>query len=385
MVRVVVAHSNDPDTVAASDDLLQQAEQSLAGDQPIAAILLAAIDFDHARLIGDIRQRWPDIPLVGCTTDGEMSSVAGFQQDSVALTLFCGDDISVYTGVGRGTSEDSESVGADAVKQALAGADEDIRLCFTFPEALDANGVNVVKGIQAELGANVPVVGGLAADQWRFVKTYQFCNDEVLSDSVPVMLFAGNLIVSHGVASGWRPVGRRGKVTRSSGSDLLEIDGIPALEFYRGYLGEKTPSSQYPLAVFLDSGNYYLRAPSGHFDEATGAVNFFADVPEGAEVQMTEATRDSIVAATRDSMSAAINGFPGAEPAAAVFVSCASRRQLLGTRTGTELESAISRVDAKLPHVGFYANGEIGPYRNGGETYFHNETFVTLLLGSEAS
>ncbi len=382
MLMVAVAHSDDPDTTFACEELLEQSEASISGWEPAAAVLLAAIDYDHQQLLDAILGRWPELRLIGCTTDGEMSSVKGFQQDTASLVLFGGEDVGFYTSVGRGVSDSGAIVGAAAVQQAAANTEAEIKLCMAFPEALGTNGVEILSGIKSQLGNTVPVFGGLSADQWRFRKTYQFFGHEVLTDSVSVLLFTGNIVTGHGIASGWQPVGRSGVVTKSVGSDVHEIDGAPALDFYRSYLGDKEPSSQYPLAIFVDAGNYYLRAPSGQTDVDAGVVSFFADVPEGATVQMTEATRDDIVAATRFSMKTALSSYAGGKPAAALFVSCASRRQILGTKTGTEVQGAASCIAENLPYCGFYANGEIGPYSGSTVAHFHNETFVTLLIGS---
>ncbi|MGB3544958.1 FIST N-terminal domain-containing protein, partial [Rubrivirga sp.] len=77
------------------------------------------------------------------------------------------------------------------------------------------------------LGPSVPVCGGLAADQFRFTETVQFCNGRVYTDAVPVLLFAGPLRVSTGVASGWEPVGEDHRVTRADGLVVSEINGEP--------------------------------------------------------------------------------------------------------------------------------------------------------------
>jgi hypothetical protein len=78
----------------------------------------------------------------------------------------------------------------------------------------------------------------------------------------------------------------------------------------------------------------------------------------------------------------AVQNYPGKMPAAALFFSCASRRQILGSRTQEEYQIAQSCLSQSLPSCGFYTNGEIAPLEDRGISYFHNETFITLLLGS---
>ena len=73
---------------------------------------------------------------------------------------------------------------------------------------------------------------------------------------------------------------------------------------------------------------------------------------------------------------------PGASPRAALFFSCAGRHRLLGSRTPEEYALLRARLPDSAPIAGFYAYGEIGPISQGQSARFHNETFVTVLLGS---
>lgn len=385
MFNVVVSHSNDPDTSAATEDIVVQCQEQLGGQKPSAGLLFAAIDFDHQSLLNGIMDVWPDLQLIGCTTDGELSSILAFQQDSVTLMLFCTDNtIQISAGIGRDVAIDAAASAGAAIRCAIQALTKPVRLCIALPESLGVNSKSILDGLADALPAGVPVVGGLAADRWQFDTTYQFHGRTLCSNAVPVLVFAGALQYGHGVASGWQPIGNPGTVTRSEANTIFEIDGKPALSYFRAYLGEHEPSSNYPLAVFTDDERFYLRAPSGEFDVDTGSVDFFAEVPQGAKVQMSESNRDNILAASRESMLQAITAYGPGEPAAVLYFSCASRRQLLGTRTHEEFELARSCSGISAPSCGFYTNGEISPLELNATTSFHNETFISLLVGPES-
>jgi len=277
MFKVVVGHSNDPDSLSAVEEVVQQCTSSLAGDIPKAGILFAAIDFEHSLILQQINQGFPGIELIGGTTDGEISSVLEFQQDSITLMLFCSDEVQIHAGIGRKVSVDPITASKQAVEQAKAKSTAAPQLCLTHPESLTTSGVSILNGLKLALGQNVPIFGGLAADQSRYENTYQFFNTEVLSDSVPILLFSGAILFSHGIASGWRPIGKRSKVTKVDKNIVYEIDGKPALDFYHYYLGSLPPSMEYPLAVFAENGeSFYMRAPIS-YDEETGSIAFFVD------------------------------------------------------------------------------------------------------------
>lgn len=379
MLKFAVGHSNDPDSQAAIVEVLEQIQSALAGTSPQAGILFAAIDFDHALILHQIIEAFPGIDLIGGTTDGEISSVLGFEQDSLTLMIFCSDDITISAGIGRGVSK--EAIQA-AVQQASIAHKEEIKLCISLPESLTISGVMILDRLKQVLGEHVPIFGGLTADQWRFQQTYQFFQTEVYSDAVPILLFSGPILFSHGIASGWQPIGKPGVVTKVENNVVYEIDDQPALEFYHRYLGALPPSTEYPLALFdSDSNRYYMRAPSGIYDPTVGSINFFGNIPVQSVVQITETTHDEILSASQMSTMQALENYPGQIPAAALFFSCSARRQILGSLTKQEYELAQSCLTKSLPSCGFYTNGEIAPLQQKGVTYFHNETFITLLLG----
>jgi len=382
MFKVVVGHSNDPDSRSAVDEVLQQCSASLGADIPQAGILFAAVDFEHLFILQRINEVFPDIELIGGTTDGEISSVLEFQQDSITLMLFCSDEIQIYAGLGRKLSGDAAAATKQAVEQAKAKTTAVPQLCLTHPESLTTSGVSILAGLKLALGENVPIFGGLAGDQSRYQNTYQFFHTEVVSDSVPILLFYGKVLFSHGVASGWHPIGKTSKVTKVNKNIVYEIDGKPALDFYHYYLSSLSPSMEYPLAVFTQDGeSFYMRAPIA-YDENIGSITFFADIPEQATIQISEADHEDILAASQASFMTALNNYPGRDPAAVLFFSCVARRQLLGTKTREEYQNTKQCFPKYLAACGFYSYGEIAPLYSTGETQFHNETFVTLILGT---
>ncbi|BDI17875.1 histidine kinase [Nostoc cf. commune SO-36] len=340
MFRVFVGHSDDPDSQNAIAEVLQECSRSLVGSLPQAGILFTAIDFDHALILQRIQDAFPGIELIGGTTNGEISSILEFQQDSLTLMLFATDEVEIHSGIGRGASKNPALAAQEAIAQAKAKSASVPQLCLTFPDSLTSNGVLILEALKQSLGEYIPIIGGMTADDYTFDKTYQFFQGEVLSDSVPVLLFSGKLQFSHGVACGWTPISQRSRVTKVDGNVVYEIDGQRALDFYQHYLGEERFASNYSiyaLAVFEDQNHFYLRAPNG-YDQQSGSVKFFLDIPEQAVVQITDATRDDILSASETSLKNALADYPGVEPTAALLISCAARRRILGTLTRLEYQ-----------------------------------------------
>jgi hypothetical protein len=384
MFTAVVGHSEDLDAGAAVEEVLAQCRERLNGTTPTAGLLFAAIDFDHQALLDLINRQLPNMELIGCTTDGEISSELGFREDSVSLILFASDTVDITAGLGRGLSTDVAGACRSAIDAAKAKTGKPPRLCIATPEGLTAEGHSVTATLQETVGRATPIFGALAGDQWRLKSTRQFFGTEVLSDSIPLLLLSGDLHFSYGVATGWHQVGDVGLVTRADGAVVHEIDGAPAIDFYRKYLGPGVnPTAELPLAILnAQEATEYLRASWGVVDETTGAVTFLAAVPQGARVRLTLADRDAILKGCTESLAIARSNFPaGEQPAAALFFSCAARKILLGTRTGEELTLIRDKLGDTVPVCGFYGYGEISP--NMGDptgTKYHNESFVSLLL-----
>lgn len=383
MLKVTVGHSDDPDAESAIAEVLEQCQGTLDGLKPQAGLLFAGIDFEHQILLDRIHDVFPNLQLIGGTTDGEMSSVLGFQQDSVALMLFCSDTVEMAIGLGRDADHEPEQAVQDAIAQAQAQLTQPPKLCLAFPEGLDVNQSRIVEALKQSLqDENVPIFGAFTGDQYVMEKTYQFYQRQVLQKTIPILLLSGNLIFSSGVSSGWQPVGKKSYATRVEENIVYEIDGQTALSYYRQYLGGLDPNGEYPLAIFEDeSGLFYLRSPIRH-DPETGSITFLGNIPEKVPVQITEARRDSILSASRSALAQALKHYPHQKPDVALFFSCAARRWFLGTRVKEEYELVKKSVPAQVPCCGFYGYGEIAPLESWSETRLHNETFVAFVLGT---
>jgi hypothetical protein len=382
----VIGHSEDIDTDGALEELLQQCTAELADRTPQAGMMFAGHDMDHSLLLGGVCDAWPGIELIGGTTDGELSSRLGFRQDSVVLMLFGSDRIQFSAGIGEGLSKDVAGACDRAVASALGKATDTPAICLTVPESLTASGQAVVEALTDKLGGGVPVFGATSGDGYELVRTYQFCGRAVYQDSVPVLLMSGPLVYSAAVASGWEPLGEPGVVTRSDNTLLYEIDGRPAMEFYRRFLGpDGAPTPEFPLAILDDLGDVEsLRTALFEHESETGAITFVSEVREGARVQITTADRAAILEGCSASVEKAFADYPhGKSPEAALVFSCCCRRILLGTRVKEEFDIVESVLGTEIPVAGFYGYGEIGPPGVSDQVArFHNETFVSLILGT---
>ncbi|MFZ0241844.1 MAG: SpoIIE family protein phosphatase [Desulfobacterales bacterium] len=389
MFKVAIGQGEDIDTRSAVDTALAHCQSQLKGLRPQAGIVFSSIDFDHELVLAEVLRRFPGIELVGCTTGGEFSSNFGFSDDSVNVILFCADTVSIRAGVGRLASVDPALAAESALQQARAGQSGPEKLCIVFPEGIVASPEAVVQTLNRMLAPECPVFGGVPSRHYEIpAPTLQFFGDEVLEDAVPLLLFSGRLRYEFSISNSWRPIGRKATITAAHDYEIRRIGDKRALDFYRYYLGaHRYPALEFPLAVYdqSDGARFFIRSP-GDYDENRGSIFFSGSIAPGTTVQLTEVTRERILADTRASLLTPERpDHRDWQPAVALAFSCATRKQMLGTRTPEELEILAKLLPPRLPICGFYTFGELAPLQPGEVSRLHNCTLVALLLGEEHS
>jgi hypothetical protein len=384
MLRMVVGHSDDVDPQAAIQLAIEQCQEALGGQQAQAGLLFCTAEAFDPTLVKDVREAFPGIALAGGTSSAEISSRNGYQEDSLSLAIFASEDVEIGVGLGAGLGTDVESACRSAVHQALDGMSREPKVCIVLHESFVADPPEVVEALVGALPHGVSILGGSTArsDFAEVTPTYQFANEAVATDGVAIMVFCGAVAHSTAVGMGFKTIGARGTVTAAERGAVREIDGRPATEFLNRYLDATGPAAYAnPMAVYEGSGDHYLRAirPS---EPGSGSLATAGSIPLGAQVQLTTADSDEVLASTKEALERAVAGFPaGAGPDAALIFSCAVRKFFLGSRTHVEADLARS-VLGDLPTIGLYCYGEVGPIPGAPTSRFLNETFVTLLLGS---
>ncbi len=382
-MRATTGHSDDPVSLDAIEDTIQQIEASLNGETPKAALLFCSVEYEHEVLLQRIQAQWPGLPLVGATSDGEISSRLGFRDDSVLLTVFSGEGIRVHAGLGKNLSQDVDAAIDSAVSQM---GQIDPKVCLTtFAPSSDAS--VVIRGLSDRFqGKRCPILGGLSGDHREFGHMVEFFGGEVVTDSLPLLFLEGDFEVSWGIGSGWTPAGNEMIVTSSDGNVVHTIDGKPAMDVYRETYDEIPHDFllEFPLACKNSDGEWQLRAPLSH-DVETGSLTFAGAVMEGAPVRFTEVFDDGLLRGSEDAMTRALDDFAGTTPELALVFTCAARKWVLGSEAPKEIDLmravAADRGWIDMDFAGLYCFGEIAPNEQTSPNGFHNETCVSVILG----
>ena len=382
MLRLALGHSADIDLDRAAEEAIDQAQTELAGETAAAGLLFVSSGLDFSDALKRVRDAFPDLLLVGCSTAGEASSSLGFQDDSILLILFVSADVRFAAALGRDPSQDPETAVAEAVAQLRKQAGEEVpQLCFMLSDAIVSNPDLALRAIERHFGAPVPIIGGAAATYPPGDGAVVSIDDQVLSDAFVLLALHGPLEIATATETSWCPVGKAGVVTDAESNVIRSIDGIPALEFYRRALGaDATVFLGAPLAILEADGSFRVRSPMT-IDDESQAITVNGGVSKGDQVQLAFATVDDVHQGAGNVIERGLKRFPGVEePAFVFFCSCASRRMFLALDTESELAQVRERLSQNVPVVGFYGYGEIGADSIEQSPKFHNQAIVLAAV-----
>jgi hypothetical protein len=257
---------------------------------------------------------------------------------------------------------------------------------FVLSDGLRVNGSELVKGLTEHLPSEVAVTGGLSGDGSRFSRTVVGLDGPPEGERIAVIGFYGDgLRIGFGSLGGWDSFGPERLVTRSRGAVLYELDGQPALELYKRYLGDYAadlPSSGllFPLTVRQGEDAGVVRTILA-IDEAEQSLTFAGDVPEGARARLMRANFDRLVEGASGAAKICHDALNTKPADVAFLISCVGRKLVLQQRIEEEVEHVREVLGDGPVLAGFYSYGEISPFTPAARCELHNQTMtITTLL-----
>lgn len=332
--------------------------------------------------LDELQRAYPQAHHLGCSTSGEIHGT-DIDDDSLTVAVMKLEKNRLQSAVAHvGSADESYAAGRDIAEQ-LDG--DDLKGVFVISDGLLVNGSQLVRGLNDVLPAGMIVTGGLAGDGDRFGQTWSLLQGVPTSGVVTAIGFYGESIrIGHGSKGGWDIFGPERKVTKSQGNVLFELDGKPALELYKDYLGDRAsglPATGllFPLALRenADDQKQLVRTILA-VDEEQQSMTFAGDIPEGSLAQLMRANFDRLVSGACDAATVArTSDADGA--VLSIAISCVGRRLVLGERTEEEIEAVLEVLPEGTKQIGFYSYGEISPYASG-SCDLHNQTMTLTTI-----
>jgi hypothetical protein len=282
-------------------------------------------------------------------------------------------------------AKQSSEIGLKLAQQLNA---PDLKAVLLLSDGLHVNGSRLIAGMQKGIAANVPIFGGMAGDGSDFGNTVVMANAAATSKTVAAVGFYGSRFqIGTGSAGGWDEFGPKRKISKSDGNVLYELDGKPALDLYKRYLGEeaeKLPGSAllYPLLVFNPDDPQHKRIRTVlSVDAEKKSMIFAGDIPEGWTAQLMKGQFDRLTASAANAVEMSMRGHDSvAGECSTLLVSCIGRRLLMGEYVTDELDAAVDATGGNQNTFGFYSYGEFSPHASSGVCELHNQTMTAATF-----
>lgn len=264
---------------------------------------------------------------------------------------------------------------------------ENLKHLFVLSEGSFSNGSSLISGLEDKKEDHITLTGGMCGDDARFEKTLASYKEDPKEGEVILIGFYGeSLEITKASYGGWITFGPERVITKAEGNILYEIDGQPALDLYKKYLGEKSnelpqASLLYPLNVTPEDKSEPVVRTILNINDKDQSMILAGDVPVNSRVQLMMASVDGIAAGAQTAAEFAMKGRHN-KPELALIVSCIGRKLVMNQRVEEELEQVKEVVGEKVPLAGFYSYGEIAPFNGSSTCELHNQT-MTLTLISE--
>jgi hypothetical protein len=363
-------------------------------ERPDLVLLFGGVGYDQKKLVRTTRELTGGAPLAGCSAEGIITSAGAIEAPfAVAVALIKSDDVRFRVVFAKGLKADSRRVGREIADGLQGHIGRDAVALFMLLDGLTLNFDSVLSGFCERAPKDCPpLFGGTASDNWMFENTYQYVDDEVLSDAAVAVLLSGETRVTHAVNHGCVPIGAERKVTRSVGNVIWEIDGKPALDVMREYIDIEEERDWQKAIVNLAIG---FKAP-GDFaasydeymirfvpqkDDSEKWIAIPTSIEAGTSIWMTRRDYDKISDGLERISKQLNSTLAGRTPALFLHIDCTGRgRVIFRDEEKQRLVSKLhEQVGPSVPWIGFYSYGEIGPVR--GVNCFHNYTCVVAALG----
>ena len=397
VTKAGVGMSRNHNPSVAGREAAEQALQKAGVAKPDFVFMFGSIGYDQRSLVRAVREITGGAPLTGCSAEGTINGDDADESNfSVVVTAISSDELHWINGLAAGLRADPRDAGKRVAQDLLPHLSAETIGLFVFPDGVSLSLEHFFAGLEGTLSSErfLPMWGGGAGNNYIFGEpTYQYCDDEVVSDGVSYALLSGKAQASWALSHSLIPIGGERKVTRSQGNVIYEIDGKPATEVLNEYLPEGALADERDWSRYAYSLALTSKAPSYMKDEeyivrgvpqlnlTDGSVTVQTEVTEGTSVWFSSRDKEKITAGL-DRMAAQIKEqLGGAQPKLVFQFECSTRGKLMFREQEKLqlLKRLRQSVNPDVPWAGFYTEGrELGPVEKHNDP--HLLTSVVLAL-----
>lgn len=353
--------------------------------KPLVLVFGNRLMLQEKNIYNEIREIFKDGEIVFGSTSGDITSES-VDDESITITAIEFEKstflIKTTNVLNSSAQIDSFNSGKELIEQLPK---EGLKYVFVVSDGSYTNGSQLTKGMNAATKDNLIITGGLCGDAARFETTVCSYNENPKEGKiVAIGLYGETLEVTFATKGGWTPFGPERIVTKSKDNILFELDGKPALDLYKKYLGEKSkelPGAAllYPMKVKSEDERKSIVRTILNINEEENSMILAGDIFEKSKVQLMMTNVDSIVNAAEIGAQQALE-LRKNKPELAILISCIGRKLVLDQRVEEEIEEVMEVVGKDTTICGFYSYGEIAPFNGEMNCHLHNQTIAITLI-----
>lgn len=388
-----VGVSNNRNPKAAGKEAAEKALAAAGVSKPDFVFMFASVGYPQQAVLDAVRKATAGASLSGCSGEGVIAqNMADESNFAVGVMAIKSDEMRFEHGLSTGLKADSGAVGRQVAASVKPKLGNDAVALFTLGDGLTINFDAFRSGVESTLAAKrpLPMFGGVAADNWAFKQTYQYCDGKVASDSVAWSLLTGKADILSAVNHGCVPIGGKRKVTKSKGNIIYTIDGRPSMDVLKEYLLPEEIDNWDKAVISLCLGfktpahmerydDYMIRFIPGK-DDTNGSIKIQTEAPEGCDIWMTRRDPAKMTAGAKEAARNVAAAAGSRKPKLVFQFDCCGRGKVILQEPVKlqMLRELQQQVGPGTPWLGFYTLGEIGPV--GQHNCFHNYTVVLTAV-----
>lgn len=354
-------------------------------NNPLVLVFGNRMLLENEKFINEVRAEFPYEHIVFGSTSGEILDSMVLDESIVVTAIeFEKSSFVIKTANILDFNKDSKELGIELYSKMPL---ENLKHLFVISEGSFVNGSSLINGLETEIHGKTVISGGLCGDDARFEKTLASYKENPKAGEVVMIGFYGETLeISVASFGGWTTFGPERLITKSSSNVLYEIDGLPALELYKKYLGDKADqlpqaSLLYPLNVTAENKSKAVVRTILSINEEENSMTLAGDMPINAKVQLMMASVDGLSEGAFNAAKLAMKE-RDKSPELALLVSCVGRKLVMNQRVEEEIEEVQNVIGKNVAITGFYSYGEMAPFSGSSSCELHNQT-MTLTLISE--
>ncbi len=274
------------------DAAIQQLHKDLYQANIALVIFYCSPVYDLTALAAALRDKFADIPVIGCTTAGEIGP-QGYQNDGIVAVSIAADDFQVHTvrcQMIKETKHLPENL-ANKLSEKAPRASK-AQFGFLLMDGLSQHEESFLQVLQQHMGG-IPLFGGSAADGENFQQTWIYHEGEFHQQCALLTFIETSQPFKVFKTEHFHSTDKTFKVTKADYHQrcVYEINGKPAATEYARLIDmaydKLSPLmfAAYPLIKEIN-GERYVRSIQKVNDD--GSLSLFSSIKEGEELNIAK-------------------------------------------------------------------------------------------------